>query len=104
MSYGIWLLAGAGGWCGTGWLMIWLRQHIPHGGGGGAGLQPGDWGPPGCLVCNRIYGLIGGILTVPLITSQFPNAGLIGTAVAAVIGGAFLGDVGNMVTSKFMKG
>lgn len=100
----IWLLAGLTGWCGTGWLSWWIRHHFHGGSGnGGGGLQPGDWGPPGCIVCTRIYGVIGGIVAVALIGPHFANAGVVGTVVIAFIGGSFLGDLGSMVTNKFMK-
>ena len=86
-----WIIAGFIGWCGTGWPIRF------HGGGGGGGTDPGDWGPPGCIMCGPILGIIGGIVAVVLFNSHFANAGLAVTATLAFFGGSFLADLGRRV-------
>lgn len=94
-----WIIAGFVGWCGTGWP---IHFHV-HGGGGGWTPEPGDWGPPGCWVCGKLYGAIGGIAAFYLFGSHFANAGMLGTVTLAFFGGSFLAEAGNAVTRMVMK-
>ncbi len=93
-----WILAAIIGWCGTGWPI-----HF-HGGGGGGGIDPGDWGPPGCIVCGPILGIIGGIANVAIFGSHFANMGLGGTAILAFFGGSFLANLGRLGFAMAKKG
>lgn len=90
-----WIIGGIIGWCGTGW-PIRLR-------GGGGGLEPGDWGPPGCWVCGRIIGAIGGIVAVYVFGAQIASAGGVGTAILAFFGGSFLAEVAGAITKAATK-
>ncbi|MDE2236137.1 MAG: hypothetical protein KGL13_09220 [Gammaproteobacteria bacterium] len=92
-----WIIAGIIGWCGTGW-------PIHFRGGGGGGVEPGDWGPPGCIVCGPILGIIGGIANVAIFGSHFTNMGMGGMAILAFFGGSFLASLGGMVMGMVKKG
>lgn len=81
-----WIIGGVIGWCGTGWPIRF------RGGSGGGGIEPGDWGPPGCWMCGRIIGAIGGIAAVFTFGSHFASAGMLGTATLAFFGGSFLAE------------
>ena len=86
------------GWCGTGWPFPFPR------GGGGGGLEPGDWGPPGCWVCGRLLGAIGGLVAVTLFHSQIGNSGIAGTAIVAFFGGSFLAEATAFIKNSMSKG
>ena len=93
-----WIIAGFVGWCGTGWPI-----HI-HFGGGGGGIDPGDWGPPGCLVCGKLLGVIGGIAAYYAFGSHFADAGLLGLVTLSFFGGSFLANAVGVAKRTFMKG
>lgn len=92
-----WIIAGIIGWCGTGWPIRF------HGGSGGGGFDPGDWGPPGCIMCGPILGIIGGIAAVVLLGSHLTNTGMVGTVALAFFGGSFLSDLGRRVFGMVNK-
>lgn len=81
-----WILSAVVGWCGTGW-------PIHFRGGGGGGLEPGDWGPPGCWVCGRILGAIGGLVAHWAFSGLTADAGLGVSMAVAFFGGGFLAEV-----------
>jgi hypothetical protein len=91
-----WILAGIIGWCGTGW-------PIHFRGGGGGGVEPGDW-PPNCWVCGPLIGAISGIVIVYALGSHYAEAGLLGTATLAFFGGSFGSKLVGGVVSTFSKG
>lgn len=78
------LIAAFIGWCGTGWPI-----HIPRSGGGGGGGDPGDIGPPGCIVCNQVIGAISAVILVAVLGSSIESSGLVGLATISFFGGSF---------------
>ena len=92
-------LAAIVGWCGTGWPF-----HFPRpSGGGSGGYEPGDWGPPGCWVCGRLLGAIGGIVAVSIFGAQIGDAGIAGMAIVAFFGGSFLSEAVGFVKNSISK-
>jgi len=92
-----WVLAAIVGWCGTGWPI-----HFKWGGGGG-GVEPGDW-PPNCWVCGPLVGAISGIVLVAVLGPRYPEAGFLGTVALAFFGGSFGSSLVGGVVSLFSKG
>ena len=92
------LIAAFIGWCGTGWPI-----HI-RGGGGGGGGEPGDIGPPGCLVCNQIVGAISAIILVAILQPTFASSGLLGLATISFFGGSFGANLVGSLRGMASKG
>jgi len=91
-----WILAAIVGWCGTGW-PIRIR------GGGGGGVEPGDW-PPNCWVCGPLVGAIAGVVIVYALGGYYAEAGMLGTVALAFFGGSFASTLLGGVRSMFAKG
>jgi hypothetical protein len=82
------------GWCGTmwpGWFVWWILHHRV------GPPPPPDPDPWWRNIVRGIIGVIGGIGAVKIIGPDYPDAGLVGTAVLSFFGGVFLGSLADSV-------
>lgn len=76
-----WIAAGLIGWCGTGWPI-----RFPFGGGGG-GVEPGDW-PPNCWVCGQLIGALAAIVLYAIFGREMAEIGFTGFAIVSFAAGS----------------
>ena len=85
-----WLLIAIIGWCGTRW-------PVHFNGGGGGGVEPGDW-PTNCPMCGQIIGAISAVILVAVVGPLYTEVGFLATVAISFFGGNFGSNlVGNLV-------
>jgi hypothetical protein len=86
------------GWCGTrwpGWILWWILHHKPN---------PPDPPEPWRELLISVLGAVGGVIAVRIIGPDYPDAGLMGTALIAFFGGTFLGTAAGTVMNMAKGG